>query len=181
MVEHTRQPRAELDSDVKPDETTATAYRFRMAVDPHKTADLHVREHADISEKIQIGGQTDNGDVLITSGNYSPALAEALKPAIDAQTALVDLNSKIDEITEKQKTLADDENRYRENLKALKDSATAKRFVDELNQAEDAIEAARKEQADLEKQRGQAQAHLDIVIAKLSFDTDLDVVLSKTP
>jgi hypothetical protein len=181
MVEHTRQPRAELDSDVKPDETTATAYRFRMAVDPHKTADLHVREHADISEKIQIGGQTDNGDVLITSGNYSPALAEALKPAIDAQTALVDLNSKIDEITEKQKTLADDENRYRENLKALKDSATAKRFVDELNQAEDAIEAARKEQADLEKQRDQAQAHLDIVIAKLSFDTDLDVVLSKTP
>jgi len=181
MVEHTRQPRAELDSDVKPDETTAAAYRFRMAVEPHKTADLHVREHADISEKIQIGGQTDNGDVLITSGNYSPALAEALKPAIDAQTALVDLNSKIDEITEKQKTLAEDENRYRENLKALKDSATAKRFVDELNQAEDAIEAARKEQADLEKQRDQAQAHLDIVIAKLSFDTDLDVVLSKTP
>jgi hypothetical protein len=181
MVEHTRQPRAELVSDEKPDETTATAYRFRMAVEPHKTADLHVREHAVISEKIQIGGQTDNSDVLITSGNYSPALAEALKPAIDAQTALADLNSKIDEITEKQKTLADDENRYRENLKALKDSATAKRFVDELNQAEDAIEAARKEQADLEKQRDQAQAHLDIVIAKLSFDTDLDVVLSKTP
>ncbi len=181
MVEHTRQPRAELVSDEKPAETTATAYRFRTAVEPHKTADLHVRERADISEKIQIAEQSDNGDVLITTGNYSPALAQMLKPAIDAQTALADLNSKIDEITEKQKTLADDENRYRENLKALKDSATAKRFVDELNQAEDAIEAARKEQADLEKQRDQAQAHLDIVIAKLSFDTDLDVVLSKTP
>jgi len=181
MVEHSRQPRAELVSDEKPAETTATAYRFRMAVEPHKTADLHVRERSDISEKIQIAEQSDNGDVLITTGNYSPALAQVLKPAIDAQTALADLNSKIDEITEKQKTLAEDENRYRENLKALKDSATAKRFVDELNQAEDAIEAARKEQTDLEKQRDQAQAHLDIVIAQLSFDTDLDVVLSKTP
>jgi hypothetical protein len=181
MVEHTRQPRAELYSDTKPDETTATAYRFRMAVEPHKTADLHVREHADINERVQIGTRFGNGQYLITVGNYSPALAEALKPAIDAQTALFDLNRKIEEITENQKTLADDENRYRENLKALKDSATAKRFVDELNQAEDAIEAARKEQADLEKQRDQAQAHLDIVIAKLSFDTDLDVVLSKTP
>jgi hypothetical protein len=181
MVEHTRQPRAELVSDEKAAETTATAYRFRTAVEPHKTADLHVRERADISEKIQIAEQSDNGDVLITTGNYSPALAQVLKPAIDAQTALADLNSKIDEVTEKQKTLADDENRYRENLKALKDNTTAKRFVDELNQAEDAIEAARKEQADLEKQRDQAQAHLDIVIAKLSFDTDLDVVLSKTP
>jgi hypothetical protein len=130
---------------------------------------------------VQIGPQYGNGQYLITVGNYSPELAEKLKPAIDAETALVDLNRRIDENGEEQKTQADDENRYRENLKALKDSATAKRFIDELNQAEDAIEAARKEQTDLEKQRDQAQAHLDIVIAKLSFDTDLDVVLSKTP
>jgi FtsZ-binding cell division protein ZapB len=187
MVEHTRQPRAELvpnenptDAE-KPAETTATAYRFRMAVEPHQSVDLHVRERANINDRVQIGTQMQTGDFLITIGNYSPALADRLKPAIDAQTALADLNSKIDEITEKQKTLADDENRYRENLKALKDSATAKRFVDELNQAEDAIEAARKEQTDLEKQHDAAQAQLDSIIAKLSFDTDLDVVLSKTP
>jgi septal ring factor EnvC (AmiA/AmiB activator) len=152
-----------------------------MAVEPHKSVDLHVRERANISEKIQIGGRFHNADLLIATGKYSPSLAEALKPAVDAQTALTDLNRKIDENGEKQKTLADDENRYRENLKALKDSATAKRFVDELNQAEDAIEAARKEQTDLEKQRDAAQAQLDSIIAKLSFDTDLDVVLSKTP
>jgi FtsZ-binding cell division protein ZapB len=181
IVEHARQPRAELESDTKPAETTATTYRFRMGLEPHESKDLHVRERANISEKIQIAEQSDNGDVLITTGNYSPALAQVLKPAIDAQTAVADLNRKIDEITEKQKTLADDESRYRENLKALKDSATAKRFVDELNQAEDAIEAARKEQTDLEKQRDAAQAQLDSIIAKLSFDTDLDVVLSKTP
>jgi hypothetical protein len=181
IVEHTRQPHAELDSDVKPDETTATAYRFRLAVEPHQTKDLHVREHADIVNRVQLGTQFQNGDTLIVVGKYSPALAETLKPAIDAQTALADLNAKIDENSDKQKTLADDENRYRENLKALKDNTTAKRFVDELNQAEDAIEAARKEQADLEKQRDAAQAHLDILIYKLSFDTDLDVVLSKTP
>jgi septal ring factor EnvC (AmiA/AmiB activator) len=152
-----------------------------MAVEPHQSKDLHVRERADVSERTQIAEQSDNSDVLITAGNYSPALAQSLKPAIDAQTELADLNRKIDEITENQKTLTDDENRYRENLKALKDSTTAKRFVDELNQAEDAIEAARKEQADLEKQRDAAQAQLDGIIAKLSFDTDLDVVLSKTP
>jgi hypothetical protein len=180
IIEHTRQPRADLDSDVKPEETTATAYRFRLAVEPHQTKELHVREHADIVNRVQLGTQFQNGDTLIVVGKYSPALAETLKPAIDAQTALADLSAKIDENSEKQKTLADDENRYRENLKALKDTATAKRFVDELNQAEDAIEAARKEQADLEKQRDAAQAHLDSIISKLSFDSDLDVVLSKT-
>jgi hypothetical protein len=181
LVEQSRQPRAELISDEKPAETTATAYRFRMAVEPHKTADLHVKERADLTEKAQIGTQQENVGELITVSQYTPALEQALKPAIDAETALVDVNRRIDENANNQKTLADDENRYRENLKALKDSATAKRFVDELNQAEDAIEAARKEQTDLEKQCDTAQAHLDIVIAKLSFDTDLDVVLSKTP
>jgi len=180
IVEHNRQPRAELVSDEKPAESTATAYRFRMAVEPHKSVDLHVRERANINDRVQIGTQYQNGEFLMVVGKYSPSLAEALKPAIDAQTALTDLNRKIDENGEQQKTLADDENRYRENLKALKDSATAKRFVDELNQAEDAIEAARKEETDLEKQRDAAQAQLDSIIAKLSFDTDLDVVVSKT-
>lgn len=180
VVEHTRQPRAELDSDTKPEETTATAYRFRIAVEPHQTGKLHVREHADEINRVQIGTRFGNSGILIATGNYSPQLAERLKPVIDAQTALTDLNRKIDENNTRQSALADDENRYRENLKALKDTATAKRFVDELNQAEDAIQAARKEQADLEKQRDQTQAHLDILISQLSFDSDLDVVLSKT-
>jgi hypothetical protein len=181
VVEHTRHAGAELDSDVKPAETTATAYRFRLAVDPHKSADLHVRERANISEKVQIGTQFNNSDMLIGVGKFSPSLAEALRPVIDAQTVLTDLDRKIDENAQKQKTLADDENRYRENLKALKDAPTAKRFVDELNQAEDAIESARTEQVNLEKLQEAAQAQLDGIINKLSFETDLDVVLSKTP
>lgn len=180
VVEHTRQPGAELDADTKPDETTATAYRFRIAVEPHQTGKLHVREHANVSQTVVIGTRANNVTMLIAVGNDSPDLATKLKPVIDAQTALADLNTKIDENNAKQGALADDENRYRENLKALKDSATAKRFVDELNQAEDELQAARKEQADLEKKRDQAQAHLDILISQVSFDTDLDVVLSKT-
>ena len=74
------------------------------------------------------GRNISNGEYLIAVGKYSPALAEKLKPAIDAQTALADLNRKIDENTEKQKTLADDENRYRENLKALKDNDDGQAF-----------------------------------------------------
>ncbi len=180
VVEYARRPHAELVSETKPDETTATAYRFRVPVDSHQTANLHVRERANLFDRVQIGTQFSNGDILVTMGKYSPDLAQALKPAIDGETALADLNRKLAENSDRQKTLADDESRYRENLKALKDSATAKRFVDELNQAEDQIEAARKEQIDLEKQRDEAQAKLDGILAKLTLETDLDVVTSKT-
>ena len=55
IVEHTRKARAELTSDVKPAETTATAYRFRVAVAPHQSVDLKVSELANISDEVQIG------------------------------------------------------------------------------------------------------------------------------
>ncbi len=179
IVEHTRKARAELTSDVKPAETTATAYRFRVAVAPHQSVNLKVSELANISDEVQIGTESDNGDFLIAMGKYSPALEEKLRPAIEAQTVLSDLNRKLEDNDQKQKSLAADEARDRDNLTALKGNDAARRFVDELNQAEDSLQAARKEQADLEKQRDAAQAQLDGIIAKLSFDTDLDVVIGK--
>lgn len=180
VIEHTRRSNSELTSDTKPAETTATAYRFRVGVDPHQSTDLHVTERTNLSEKVRIGAQFNNGDFLITIGKYSPDLEEKLRPAIDAQTALADVIRKIIENDEKQKTLANDEARDRDNLTALKGNDAARRFVDELNQAEDQLQTARKEQVDLEKQRDAAQMQLNDIIAKLSFDTDLDVVTSKT-
>jgi hypothetical protein len=180
VIEHARRPNSELDSTEKPDETTATAYRFRVGVDPHKSTDLHVTERANLSETIRIGTpQFNNGQLLVTVSKYSPELGEKLRPAIDAETALADLNHKLNENSQKQTTLANDETRDRDNLTALKGNDAAKRFVDELNQAENALQTARKDQADLEKLRDAAQAQLDGIIAKLSFDTDLDVVTSK--
>lgn len=180
VIEHARRPNSELTSDAKPAETTASAYRFQVGVEPHQSADLHVTERTNLSEKVRIGPQFNNGDFLMTIGKYSPELEERLRPAIDAQTAWADVNRKIVENDEHQKALADDETRDRDNLTALKGNDAAKRFVDELNQAEDQLETARKEEADLEKQRDAARAQLDSIIAKLSFDTDLDVVTSRS-
>jgi hypothetical protein len=177
IVEHARHGNAELDSEPKPAETTATAYRFREAVDPHQSEDLHVGEKAMLNEKIRITpDNTDWSEFLVTTSKYTPELEEKLRPLIDAETALNDLTRRIGENLEKQKTLAADEGRDRDNLTALKGNDAAKRFVEELNRAEDEIEAARKEQAGLEKDRDAARAHLEIVIAALSFDTDLSVV-----
>jgi hypothetical protein len=181
VIEHARRPKSDLDSKVKPDETTATAYRFRVAVEPHQSSELQVTERANLSETIRVGTpEFNNGGFLVTVSKYSPELEEKLRPVIDAETALADLNRKINENDQMQKTLADDETRDRDNLTALKGNDAAKRFVEELNQAEDELQTARKDEADFEKQRDAAQAQLDGMIAKLSFDTDLDVVTSTT-
>jgi hypothetical protein len=180
VVERARRPHAELESETKPAETTATAYRFKVSVDAHQSAQLHVTERANLSETIRIGTpQFNNGDILVTTSKYSPELEKKLQPAIDAEAALADLNRKLAENNQQQQTLTSDEARDRDNVTALKGNDAAKRFVEELNQAEDNLQTARKEGTDLEKERDAAQEKLDDIIAKLSFDTDLDVVTGK--
>jgi hypothetical protein len=173
LVEHARRPNAELDSETKPAETTATAYRFRVAVKPHETADLHVRERALLSETVRIDPNDDRTAFLIAVGKITPSVEEKLRPLIEAETALSAINTKIEANEEKEKALDEDETRARENLTALKGNDAAKRFVEELNSAEDQLQAARKQTADLEQQKNAAVEKLNALIAGLSFDWDV--------
>jgi len=180
VVEHTKEENSKLDSDVKPEETTATSYRFRVAVEPHQSADLHIKERADLSQTIDIRKSQFRDEYLVNVSKYSPELEEKLWPLINAQSALNDIEGKLQDNAKKQTALAADEARDRDNLTALKGNDAAKRFVDELNQSEDSLQTARKDQADLEKQRDAANAQVEDIIAKLQFETDLDIVTSGT-
>jgi hypothetical protein len=98
---------------------------------------------------------------------------DKLKPVINAETALTRLNASIRESKEAEKSTSADEARDRENLTALKGNDAGKRFVDELNHAEDALQDARKQSADLEQQKNVAIDKLNQLIAALSFDWDV--------
>jgi hypothetical protein len=180
VIEHARRPEAELDSDQKPAETSATAYRFRMTVEPHQSADLRVGEKANLSGTVEINANQFQQEYLVNVSKYTPDLEEKLRPLIAAEQALESLNAQINENEAKEKTLAADEARARENVTALKGNEAARRFVEELNRAEDAIQATRKEHAELVAKRDAARAHLDAEIARVSFETDLSVVTGST-
>jgi hypothetical protein len=173
LIEHARHGDAVLDSEPKPAETTPTAYRFRVVVAPHESVDLHVGEKAALSSTIRIDPNNDRSQYLISVTKLVPSLEEKLRPLIEAETALSDLNRKIQVIEAKVKTLADDEARDRENLTALKGNDAAKRFVEELNRAEDQMQAAQKQTTELEQQKQAAVAKLNELIAAVSFDWDV--------
>jgi chaperonin cofactor prefoldin len=71
----------------------------------------------------------------------------------------------------------DDQQRLRENMKALKGSADEKsllqRYMRQLNEQEDRLEALQKESDKLESQHNGAQEALDKMIRELSFDVRL--------
>jgi len=174
LLEH---PRANngwtLDGDVKPAETAPNLYRFRVPVAAHTTATLEVREHGPVSTTVSLNAGYNQSTYLLDLVKRAPDALEKLKPLMDAWTALADLERRIGASKKAEQDAAADEARDRENLTALKGNDAAKRFVDELNRAEDLLQATRKQTAELEQQKKAATEKLNERIAQVSFDWDV--------
>jgi len=162
-----------LDDGLKPAETTPGLYRFRLPVRSHSTEKLEVREHGPEVNEWWLNANTDQTGYLLDLVKRVPDAAATLKPVIEAQTAIADLDRRIKDSKKSEETAAADEARDRDNLTALKNNDAAKRFVDELNHAEDQLQAARKQTADLEQQKQAAVEKLNVLISTLSFDWDV--------
>ncbi|MGB8261939.1 MAG: hypothetical protein WCE75_16380 [Terracidiphilus sp.] len=173
LLEHPRRTNGwELDEGLKPAETAPSLYRFRLPVAAHSTEKLEVREHGPQYVTVDLKSNPRQEAFLIELAKEVPAAETQLKPVIDAQTALAEIDRKIADKKKEAETAAADEARDRENLTALKGNDAARRFVDELNRAEDQLQATRKAIADLEQQKSAAVDKLNGLISALSFEWD---------
>jgi hypothetical protein len=174
LIEHPRHTNGwTLDDGVKAAETAPNLYRFKLPVAAHSTEKLEVRERGPENTQVRLNANMNQTVYLLDLVKRVPDALEKMKPVIDAQGALADLDNRIKESKETEKTVAADEARDRENLTALKGNDAAKRFVDELNRAEDLLQATRKQTADLEQQKKVAVEKLNALIAQISFDWDV--------
>ncbi len=174
LIEHPRRNNGwALDEGVKAVESTPDTYRFKLAVKAHATEKLEVREHGPEYTSVSIDPNQNTSAYLIDLVKRVPGVEAELKPIIDAQAKLADLDQAIAESKKQEESAAADEARYRDNLTALKGNDAAHRFVDELNHAEDALQSTRKHTADLEQQKAVAVENLRIQINALNYDWDV--------
>jgi len=174
IVEHPRRTNGwSLDADTKAAETTPDLYRFRVPVAAHSTAKLDVRERGPEFARVELNPNQNYTTYLLELVKRVPAAESQLKPVIDAEINLTDLDQRIADSKKQEETAAADEARDRENLTALKGNDAARRFVDELNRAEDKLQATRKATADLVQQKSEAVDKLNAIISALSFDWDV--------
>jgi len=171
LIEHARRTNGwALDDGLKAEETTPDLYRFKVPVAAHSTAKLEVRQRGPEYVTVDLRSNPRQEDFLLQLVKDVPDALDKLKPVIDAQAALTDLDRRIEESKKTEETAAADEARDRENLTALKGNDAAKRFVDELNKAEDQLQATRKQTADLEAQKKAAEGKLNDLISGISYD-----------
>jgi len=165
----------------KPEETTPSAYRFRVVIPAGATVHLKVAESHAYPSNIQVGSINDAQikAVVKEMGNAAgndPALVQKLQPVIDAQRAVADIQAKKTAIDQHLNALGNEEKRQRDNITALKDAdkLSQKRFVDELGKIEDQILDLQKQQTALDTQLEAARADLANKVQAVQYTLTLE-------
>jgi septal ring factor EnvC (AmiA/AmiB activator) len=158
--------------DAKPVETASDVHRFEVKVPAGATKSLTVTEEKTFQQNFQVSTQNDDQIRFFLSQPFTSAKVKAgLQQALDLRWALAKTTREIGEQERQLKTITDDQDRLRKNLKEMPPTAAAyKRYLEKFDQQETAIE---KYQADIKKlqttQHEQRKA-LDDFLAAFSAD-----------
>jgi hypothetical protein len=148
ILEHPIRQNFVLDSELKPEETTPTLYRYRVVTKPGETVRLHVGERRRTSVTYQLTNFNDNQlTFLLNQTNNNVAIKQALAPVLDARRHVAEMQTGVDKVNARLSGLRSDEERQRANVTALAsaDKTSRERFVHDLNATEDQIAGAQKE------------------------------------
>jgi hypothetical protein len=165
-------------SGPQPEETTSSMYRFRVKVEPKSKETLELNESHPIESLYQLTNLTDDQIALfVRQKSINSEVEEAFRKIVAQKNKIATLDAQIARRTGETQKIYDDQQRIRENLKALKGSAEERalteRYTKQLSDQETQLEALQKESAALQAQRDEAQAELDKMIEDLSLDTTI--------
>jgi hypothetical protein len=166
------------DGGPKPEETTSALYRFRESVEPKSTAKLSIWEAKPLETRYQLTNLTnDQIEMFLKQRTINPEIEQAFRKIIAEKDAVSALDAELASREEELQKIYDDQQRLRENLKALKGSAEERaltqRYTQQLNDQETRLEAIQREEKDLQEKRDRAQAELDRTIDNLSMEATL--------
>jgi hypothetical protein len=175
VIEHPVREGWKLTPEAKPEETSATHYRFRLGVDPGKTGELAVEEFHPERQQLLLTNLTDDQvQALVAENRVTPELKDAFRRVLDQKNKIAGLQAQTGIRQQELGAINQDQARIRENMKALKGSAEEKelvqRYTRQLNSQEDRLTALNKEIADLQGQQSQEQQKLDAMVQQIEVD-----------
>jgi len=179
LIEHPLRAHWKLSDDaVKPEETTSGAYRFRESIEPEATTTFQVRESSSLETTYQLSNLTTEQIALfVRQKTINPEIEAAFGKIVEQKNRVAALDEELARLETETQKIYDDQQRLRENLKALKGSAEERaltqRYTQQLADQETRLEAIQRETADLQSKRDQVQTQLDKMIEDLTLDTNL--------
>jgi hypothetical protein len=178
VIEHPARPGWKLNDDEKPVESSTSFHRFRLTVEPKKTETLLVKEYRPITNSYQLSNiSEDLIKFFLSQKMISPEIEQALRKVMAQRATVAVIDGEVASRNSKISGISEDQQRVRENMKALKGSAEEKalvaRYVRELNEQEDRVQSLHHEVADLQLKREAAQKTLNEMIEGLQMEATL--------
>ncbi len=178
VIEHPARPGWKLTDDAKPAETSASFHRFRLAVEPKKTETLLVKEYRPVTNNYQVTNVSDSQiKFFVEQKMINPEIERALRKVMAQKSGVATLDAEVAAHKARISGISEDQQRVRENMKALKGSVEEKalvaRYVRELNEQEDRVQSLHHEMADLQQKRDAAQKTLNEMIEGLQLEATL--------
>jgi hypothetical protein len=174
VIEHPVREGWKLVEANKPEETSASHYRFRVAVDPSKTGELTVEEvHSDTTTSYLTDLTDHQVEVLAAENNITSELQAAFRSVLDQKNKISDLESQIESRTKEVEEINRDQERIRENMKALKGTAEEKalllRYTKQLDSQEDRLATLHKEILDLQQKHAEERGKLQEMVQHITL------------
>jgi hypothetical protein len=174
VIEHPLRSGWKLVDDDKPEETSASHYRFRVAVDADKTGELTVEEvHQDVTRSMLTDITQHEFEVFVTENVITPELQAAFRRVLDQKDLISRLQSETETRQKELGAINADQARIRENMKALRGSAEEKtllaRYTRQLDSQEDRLNILHREIADLEQKQALEQQKLEDMVQHISL------------
>ena len=179
MIEHPVRQDWSLSGDTqKPEEKTANYYRFRVKVGPHEKLELPVTEQRVLMETYTLTNFTRQDLELFVAKNYIDANTRTtLERIIDLRSRLAAKEARVESIDSEVEEIAKDQERLRDNIKALTATAEAKqlitRYVAKADTQETRLEQLNKEKQALGQEITGLEGELETVVRGLSIDRKL--------
>jgi hypothetical protein len=168
LIEHPRQPPWEV-LEPKPAETTRDHYRFRVAVEPGKSATLEVREGYTQRESVGISNLNDQQiQIFLSAPQVSDAVKRALREVVQRKLAIQNAGRKRQELQRRLSVIEKEQQRLRENMAQLpRDSDLFRRYVTKLSEQEDQVEGLNREITEAIREEERMIQQLDQMLAQL--------------
>jgi len=179
FVEHPIRPDWNLTDDTqKPDGKSARFYRFRVPLAPHQSVELNVTERRELMDVYELANFSRQDLQLFIERNYiDEQTRAALEKIIDLKQRITNAETRLQAINQESTEIGQDQQRLRENIKALTATAEARqliaRYVSKADTQETRLEQLEKDRRAAVDERSQLESDLAAAIRGISIDRKL--------
>jgi hypothetical protein len=175
VIEHPARSDWQIDGEMKPTESSAGSHRFRVEVGPHETTLVDVVETQPGVTHIGLASlDATHLSSIVEDDDQREALEAAFEPLFAMRAELVRIESERQRRDAEMQSITADQNRVRENMKALERTAEERRLLEryarQLDAQETRIETLAQERESLGQESEAVERKIREFIASLTLE-----------